>query len=205
MLRGLERGRLPGREAQEAPSPGGSGRYLTAAAPQLHGPQAATGTRGPAPAAAGPSPDPRLLVPLRAASPRHGVPPAPPSFGARGTAGSVLTAAAGAGGSGSGSPLAAARSGLPEESSQGEGAGPGLGGSPESGLSSPESPRFLMSGRSGTSRKLSRPTMAEPSEPPCPTSEPVAPLPAPGREVPGRHRGAWPAHGAGLLRSPAPA
>lgn len=97
----------------------------------------------------------------------------------------VLTAAAGADGSGSGSPLVAARSGLPEERSQGEGAGPGLGGSPESGLSSPASPRFLMSGRSGTSRRLSRPTMAEPPEPPRP-SPAAAPRPAP--PAPGRRR-----------------
>lgn len=94
---------------------------------------------------------------------------------AGGVGGPVLTAAAGAGGSGSGSPLVATRSGLPEERSQGEGAGPGLGGSPESGLSSPASPRFLMSGRSGTSRRLSRPTMAEPAPAVAPRPAPAAP------------------------------
>lgn len=76
----------------------------------------------------------------------------------------VEFAAAGmdADGSGSGSPPCAARSGLPAESGQWGWAGPGLGGSPESGLSSPASPRFLASGSSGTSRRLSRPTMAAP-------------------------------------------
>lgn len=117
-----------------------------------------------------------------------------------------LTGAAGVvAASGSSAPGAGARSPPapppPPAAASAQWLGLGLGGSPESGLSRTPSPFFFVSTSSGTSCRLSRPTMAvrAAGPGPLPAGRPPCPLPAARSPQPARRPGLQPA---GLLAPP---